>query len=127
EGFKYHAGLDAFLTRSGVSEQMLGTARSNAEARNASGGRFSKAPKRFVVQELLAGISKLQSRGDPIIANIITGLTKANLPDASDAAASAIESLNAKIKSDQQEQKQKQESEADRQRQHARSVERRRE
>jgi hypothetical protein len=127
EGFKYHAGLDSFLTRSGVSQQMLEIARSKAEHRNASGGRFSKAPKRFVVQELLASISNLQSRGDPIIANIVTGLTKATLPDASEIAASAIESLKAKIKADQQEQKQKQEAEADRQRQNARSTERVRE
>ena len=109
EGFKYHSNLDAFLTRSGVSDKLLGDARSRAEARNA-GGRFAKAPKRLVAQEVLAAIRVLGRGGDNIIASIVTGLTKSRMPDASDAAVTAIDSLRAKIETDRREQKQKRET-----------------
>lgn len=124
EGFKYHSGLDAFLRRSGVSDQLLAAARERAEARTAASGRFSKAPKRFVAQEVLADIGNLGNSGDTIVAAIITALTKSRLPDATDAASAAIAELTARVEAERVEQKQKRETEQERQRKAAQSTER---
>lgn len=127
EGFKYHSALDAFLIRSGVSDTLLKGARARAERRCAQGGRFSKAPKRFVAQEVLADIGNSPSSGDPLIASIITGLTRSNLPDATETASAAIEELKAKIEADAREQRLQRETEQERKRKAAESVDRLRE
>lgn len=124
EGFKFHSGLNAFLLRSGVSKQLLNEARARAEARTAQGGRFSKAPKRFVAQEVLADIGNLRSGGDAIVASIVTGLTKSRFPDATETAASAIDDLKTKIESDRRERKGEREADEERRRHTARSAER---
>lgn len=100
EAFKYHANLDAFLKRSGVSPALLADVREKAEAR--STGRFDKAPKRFVAQIALEELASLRDEGDRIIAAMVTGLTQMTLPDASENAKSAIESLRLKIKTDRE-------------------------
>lgn len=100
EAFRYHANLDAFLKRSGVSPTVLADVREKAEAR--STGRFDKAPKRFVAQIALEELGALGNDGDRIIAAIVTGLTQISLPDASENAKSAIEALQSKIKTDRE-------------------------
>lgn len=127
EGFKYHSGLDAFLVRSGVSDQLLKAARARAETRASQGGRFSKAPKRFVAQEVLSDVGNLRSGGDVIIASLVTGLTKSRFPDATDTASTAIDGLKAQIENDRREQKLKRDDDADRRQKAARSAERVRE
>jgi hypothetical protein len=100
EAFKYHAKLDAFLKRSGVSPALLAEVREKAEVRSA--GRFDKAPKRFVAQIALEELASLGDEGDRIIAAMVTGLTQMTLPDATEKAKSAIEALQSKIKTDRE-------------------------
>jgi len=100
EAFRYHANLDAFLKRSGVTPAVLADVREKAEARSA--GRFDKAPKRFVAQIVLETLGVLGDEGDRIIAAIVTGLTQMPLPDASETAKSAINALQSKIKTDRE-------------------------
>lgn len=100
EAFRFHANLDAFLKRSGVSPALLAEIRNRAEAR--STGRFDKAPKRFVAQIALEEFASLGDNGDRIMAAMVTGLTQMSLPDASETAKSAIEALRSKIKTDRE-------------------------
>ena len=57
ECFQYHSGLDTFLQRCGIEAPRVGAVRQRAEERNKVSGRFSKAPKRVVAQELLRDLS----------------------------------------------------------------------
>ena len=47
ESFKYHNQLDAFLLRSGISNEFIVEVRNKAETRNT---KYDKAPKRYVAQ-----------------------------------------------------------------------------
>lgn len=123
EAFKYHSGLDTFLRRSGVGEPLLKSARAAAEARTAQTGRFSKAPKRFVAQQVLTDIGALGTNGDAIIASIVTGLVKSKFADATPTASTAINELKAKIEVDRKEREQTRETENERKRKSIRSAE----
>jgi hypothetical protein len=102
--FKYHSELDLFLTRSGVSKDSLALARVQAEKRAAEIGRYPKAPKRFVVQEVLGHITALGSNGDTIAASIITALLKGEFRNAAPEGLEAIEGLRSQITADRDEQ-----------------------
>jgi hypothetical protein len=94
EAFKYHGGLDMFLQRSGIPEARLNAARGRADERNKQSARsFSRAPKRFVVQELLNDLGRGIEEDDRLVAGVITALSKGNFPDATATAKSAIETL----------------------------------
>ncbi|MBH9536451.1 hypothetical protein [Novosphingopyxis sp. YJ-S2-01] len=108
EGFKFHYSLDKFLSRSGVDAKLLRSVRAAAEDRNTQHGKFDKAPKRFVVQELLSQTSQLDDKGDRVLASIITGLVNINLPDASDEAVTAIDRLKERMASDKRAVREKQ-------------------
>lgn len=101
--FKYHNQLDAFLLRSGVDQSLFNRARVVAEERAASGGRFNKAPKRFVVQQTLSDIFALGAKGDQVIASIVTGLIKGRFPDATPDGTQALDALKAKVEVDRKE------------------------
>ena len=67
ESFQYHGGLNSFVQRSGVAASRLATIRKQAEDRNKLSGRFPKAPKRFVAQELLKELSSGAPEDDRIL------------------------------------------------------------
>lgn len=117
--FRYHAALDAFLTRSGVGSLLLSQARVRAEKRTAAVGRYSKAPKRIVVQEVLSDIAHLGAAGNELLASIITGLAKSDFKDAAPSGLEAVGKLKARIDADHQEQNKRRKSE---EAEHARSV-----
>ncbi|GEM_PF-2210624 len=100
DGFKYHNNLDDFIVRSGISQSSLALLRAAAEHKSAQSGRFSKAPKRYVVRELLASLSEQGPDGDRLVANLITNLVGLPLKDASPNALAAVEALRAKLNSD---------------------------
>jgi hypothetical protein len=101
--FQYHSALDTFLRRSGVSPKLLSAARERAEKRNADSGRFAKAPKRFVVQEVLSAANSVGPEGDKLIAALVTGLTRTIFRDASPDALDAIAKLKAQSEADRSE------------------------
>jgi hypothetical protein len=104
ECFNYHNALDNFLTRSGVSSRALKLARQAATDRIATSNReYERAPKRFVVQELLSIITTDRSEGDRMIASIVSGLIDGNFPEATPAAREAIDSLTLKRTNDTSE------------------------
>ena len=93
ECFQYHNGLDTFLQRSGVRKARLAASRQRAEDRNKVSGRFPRAPKRFVVQEVLHDINNETTDDDQLVAALITGLCRGNFPEAGQSGQEAIESL----------------------------------
>lgn len=104
ECFNYHNALDNFLTRSGVSSRALKLARQAATDRIATSNReYERAPKRFVVQELLSIITTDRLEGDRMIASIVSGLIAGNFPEATPAAREAIDSLTLKRANDTSE------------------------
>jgi hypothetical protein len=116
ESFNFHNALDNFLTRSGVSSRALKLAREAAELRIANSNReYERAPKRFVVQELLSLISTDRPEGDRIIATIVTGLIDGSFPQATPAAKGAIEALTLKRKNDSAERERHRREESDKQ------------
>ena len=94
EAYQYHNSLDSFMLRCGYTKDQLNESRERAEAR-ASGGRFGKAPKRYVVQEVLRDLGALGANGDRIVAGIVDQLGKGNFPEATPAAIAAIAALKA--------------------------------
>jgi hypothetical protein len=121
EGFQYHGGLDAFLQRSGIPEARLSAARQRADERNKQSTRnFTRAPKRFVAQELLKDLGHGTEDDDRLVAGVITALSKGHFPDASAKAKSAIETL----KSYQSEERQQAEARREEHRQKEQEQER---
>ena len=104
EGFQYHNGLDAFLQRSGIPNARLRAARERAEERNKQSARnFSRAPKRFVVLEILNDLGRGTDADDRLVAGVITALCKGKFPEATAKALSAIESLKSQQVDERQE------------------------
>jgi hypothetical protein len=118
ECFKYHSALDSFLSRSGVGAGLIAQARSRAERRTAEVGRYSKAPKRIVVQEVLSGITALGSGQDQVIAALITALSKGDFKDANPEGLEAIDRLKRLAEADREELVQRRQAERE---QHQRS------
>ncbi|MDB5706232.1 MAG: hypothetical protein JWN66_3348 [Sphingomonas bacterium] len=87
-------------------------ARKQAEARNA-GGRYDKAPKRLVAQEVLANLSALTDAGASVVASLITSMTKSSFPDATPKAVLALDSMKSAIQNDRSEQEQRRKQERD--------------
>ena len=94
EAYNYHTSLDNFIIRCGYAQHHLNESRARAEAR-AAGGRFGKAPKRYVVQEVLRDLGTLGANGDRIVAGIIDHLGNGSFPDATLTEGAAIEALKA--------------------------------
>ncbi len=113
--FNYHDALDEFLLRSGVSSSIIECARQRAEAIfSSSNQKYSRAPKRVVVKQVLKMINALGSDGDSILANIITGLTKGKFPDANESAIEAVSELIKRQKDDVEQKRRTQEEEKSR-------------
>lgn len=93
ECFQYHTALDTFLHRSGVKSFSLAAARQRAEERNKVSGRFSKAPKRLVAQEILHDLGAGLTADDQLVATLITEFCKGSFPEASQLGQAAIEGL----------------------------------
>jgi len=93
ECFRFHDTLDSFVLRAGLVQSRLSGARERAEQRSQAGGRFTKAPKRFVVQELLRDLSNGSGDDDRLMANLITALCKGRFPDATPGGLAAVEGL----------------------------------
>lgn len=96
ECFKYHNGLDSFVLRAGFPQRRLTAARERAEQRNEANkasGRFTKAPKRFVAQELLQDLGSGSADDERLVAAIITALCKGRFPDATPEGLAAVEGL----------------------------------
>jgi hypothetical protein len=93
ECFQYHSGLDTFLQRCGIEAPRVGAVRQRAEERNKVSGRFSKAPKRFVAQELLRDLSSGTPADDRLVAALITALCKGSFPGASQSGLAALQDL----------------------------------
>ena len=124
DGFKYHNSLDDFILRSGVSRNELNALRAVAEQKSAQSGRFSKAPKRYVVREVLAMLSGQAAAGDQIVASMITNIVALPLTDASPDALTAVAALRAKAEADRRTQQEARQRENDERRQAERSAER---
>lgn len=90
ECFAYHNQLDALILRVGLSRDRLTAARNRAEARK---GRWTSAPKRFVVQELLEEIRTGTSDDDRLAASLVTALCRTPFPDATPKGLEAVEGL----------------------------------
>jgi len=69
--------------------------RLRAEDRNKASGRFAKAPKRFVAQELLRELGSGTPADDRLVATLITGFCKGSFPDAGEPGVAAIDGLKA--------------------------------
>ena len=103
EAFQYHDALDLFVERSGIPASRLSVARKRAEARGKQSTRtFTRAPKRFVVQELLQELSR-DIDDDRLVAGVITALSKGKFPDATEKAKLAIEALKSQQVNEGQE------------------------
>jgi hypothetical protein len=77
EAFQYHTALDNFVRRSGIPDDRLIAARARAENRaKGSARRFSRAPKRFVAQELLDDLGNGGEQEDRMVAGLVTALCK---------------------------------------------------
>ena len=111
EAFQYHDAMNLFIQRSGISNVRLSAARKRAEDRsNQSMRSYNRAPKRFVVQELLQDLSQGNTDDDRLVAGIITALSKGTFPDASNKAIAAIEALKFhQVKEAQEAEKRRQE------------------
>jgi len=104
DAFQYHNALDTFVRLSGIPETRLDAARARAEERAKGSARvFNRAPKRFVVQELLANLGNGAELEDRLVAGLVTELCKGNFPDATGTAKAAIESLKAQRIAEHQE------------------------
>ncbi len=75
-GFEYHRQLDNFLIQSGVDRRQLDEARRKAEARNV---KYEKAPKRYVVQDLLEVLSACGNDGIEQLTNIASNVAKSEV------------------------------------------------
>jgi hypothetical protein len=94
EGFQYHNALDVFLRRAGIPDARLASARRCAEERAKAGQRtHTRAPKRFVVQELLTDLGSGTEGADRLVAGLVTAICKGQFPDATERAKAAKESL----------------------------------
>src|SRR6516165_8451001 len=103
EIFSYHNELDTFLQRSGISTATIFAARKKAEERNSVSGRFDKAPKRIVVQEILRNLGDGNKASDQHIAALITALSKGTFPNATSSAINAIKNLKKNQEEDKAE------------------------
>ena len=105
EGFQYHNGLDTFLRRAGVPEARLAAApRQRAEERaKASQRNHARAPKRFVVQELLTELGTGSEEADRLVAGLVTAICKGKFPDATERAKVARNSLLAQGATEREE------------------------
>jgi hypothetical protein len=95
ECFKFHNALDNFVLRAGLPQSRLTAARDRAEQRSQATGRFQKAPKRYVAQELLRDLGDGTSDDDRLTATLITALCKGQFRDATPEGLAAIEGLKA--------------------------------
>ena len=94
EGFNYHNELDSFLSRAGVDQVTLRAARRQADEKaELSTREYSRAPKRFVAQEVLSLLAEAGEGGQRTLAAIVTGLCKGRYPNASPAGQEAISRL----------------------------------
>lgn len=80
EVFYSHRDLDTFTRRCGVDASLFTKARALAEARK---GEYERAPKRFVVQEMLQLIEAKGDAGIHLLTSIFDALVKGVFPDAS--------------------------------------------
>lgn len=104
ECFSYHNQLDTFLLRAGILQEHLARARQQAEQRSKQAAKaYSRAPKRYVVQEVLNLMSSLGEQGDRHLADVITGIMRGTFTDATPAGIAAVERLRAQATSDRQE------------------------
>jgi hypothetical protein len=133
DGFEFHNQLDTFLARSGVHPFDLDIARRKAEARSRDSQRgYSRAPKRFVVQEVLQLIGNKGAGGETTIGNLIATACKADFSRFSSAQAAAellkrhqAEELKEKAAADARKREEKEAREREREREQAAAGERR--
>jgi len=104
EGFDYHSQLNSFFLRSGIRQEIIDKVRQRAELRRLASNRgWTQAPKRFVAQEMLRYLGEPGVQGDGLIANLITGICRSNLPSATEKAAEAVEALKQHQQTDKRE------------------------
>jgi hypothetical protein len=117
DAFEYHDGLDAFVIRAGVDREQLGRCRGVAEARaRTSPSGFSRAPKRFVVQELLNELASQGDPGDRLTSNLITAVLQSNFPAARPTVIEAIGHLRGSLAEDRLRRREEEEARRDAQR-----------
>jgi hypothetical protein len=100
DAFYSHHDLDSFLIRCGAGSAFVGSARSRAEDRK---GRYERAPKRFVAQELLRSLEENGQDGVYILVAIFDALVKGQFPDANEKGKQALASLKAQFEKDRDE------------------------
>jgi len=94
ERWEFHDQLDSFILRSGIPENWLADARLRAEKRAENSRRdYSRAPKRFVAQELLNIAQSHKDIGQKAIGNLVSFIIKLDDDNNSTKAAEAIEGL----------------------------------
>jgi hypothetical protein len=100
EVFYSHRDFDTFVRRCGVVAALLSRARALAEARK---GTYERAPKRFVVQEMLQLIEAKGDGGIHLLTSIFDALVKGVFPDASPKANQTLLLLRAQFERDRQQ------------------------
>lgn len=107
EVFYAHRDLDTFVRRCGVETGLLAKARSIAEGRK---GTYERAPKRFVVQEILQLLEAKGDSGVHSLASIFDALVKGIFPDASAKANQTLSLLKEQFDRDRQQKQQEEQS-----------------
>ncbi len=97
ECFEYHAQLDTFVVRSGLSRERLNAARQRAESRK---GRWPSAPKRIVAREILEGIGTGTPDDDRLIAQLIDGFCRGTFAVARPQGIKAVDALKTEREND---------------------------
>jgi len=127
DGFIYHNKLDDFLVRSGISRQHLEELRAKVEQKYAQVGRYSKAPKRYIVREALDVLAEMGDDGDRIVAALITNIVALPLSNATSDASAAVRALREKQETDRKTNQDKREHEKEERQKTERGAERLRE
>lgn len=109
DGADYHTQLDSYLLRAGLDGRSLIEARAEAENKaRGSARQWPKAPKRYVVKEVLDRLSRGGRDGEVVIANLITALCNGPSPEAP-SAKEAVEALKRQRLEDRKEKEERQE------------------
>jgi hypothetical protein len=97
DAFYSHYDPDSFLVRCGAGSAFVYSARSRAEDRK---GRYERAPKRFVAQELLRSLEENGQDGLYILVAIFDALVEGQFPDANEKGKQALASLKEQFEKD---------------------------
>lgn len=108
--YHYHDQLNNFLIRSQIPIDILTNAKLTAESRRSINNKYSKAPKRWIVQALINDLQCRGENGDFLLASLFTSISKGIFPDADAQSEAAIKYIKRTLETDKEEKKQKKEN-----------------